>query len=61
MQELSLINVHKIIPFVFALSIVAEPVLAWGSGSSDCPFMKNGANREDSTEELEQKQPSEGN
>ncbi len=42
----------KILPLVFALSIGAAPVLAWGGG--DCPFSKDKSNQETKTEQVEE-------
>ncbi len=44
-------NMRKVIPLVFALSISAGQVLAWGEGT--CPFKKQSTNQETSTEKAE--------
>ena len=37
----------KVLPVVFALSIISGPVLAWGWGSDgDCPYSKDKVNQE---------------
>ena len=44
----------KILPFVFALSLVTRPVLAWGwGGDGNCPYSKNKVNQE-KTEKVEE-------
>ena len=47
---------RKVIPLVFALSISSGQVLAWGEGT--CPFKKQGANQETSTEKVEKSEAS---
>ena len=38
---------RRIFPLVFALSLVASPVLAWGwGGDGNCPYSKDKANQE---------------
>ncbi len=49
----------KVVPFVFALTISAAPVLAWGGG--DCPYSKKGGNQEVSTEKTEKAETSKTN
>ena len=47
----------KVLPFLFAFSITASPVLAWGE--SGCPFSKkNKANQEAKTEQVDKSNPS---
>ena len=37
----------KILPAVFALSMISAPVFAWGwGGDGDCPYSKDKANQE---------------
>ena len=43
--------VGRILPLVFAFSINAAPVLAWGEGG--CPFSKNKEIKEVTTEPVE--------
>ena len=44
----------RILPLVFALSISAGPVLAWGvGGDGECPYSKGKANQ-DKTEQVEE-------
>ena len=46
--------VKKILPVVFALSMISTPVLAWGwGGNGDCPYSKGNANQE-KTEQVEE-------
>ena len=48
-------TVKKVLPLVFALSISAGPVLAWGwGGEGDCPFSKNKSNQQAKTEQVEE-------
>ena len=40
-------KVTKVIPLVFALSVIAGPSLAWGwGGESGCPHSKDKTNQE---------------
>ncbi len=46
---------QKILPLIFALSISAGPVLAWGSDKeNNCPFSKDTSNQESKTEQVEE-------
>ena len=46
--------VKKILPVVFALSMISTPVLAWGwGGNGDCPYSKDKANQE-KTEQVDE-------
>tara|TARA_B100000700_G_scaffold294620_1_gene356756 strand:+ start:696 stop:842 length:147 start_codon:yes stop_codon:yes gene_type:complete len=46
--------VKKLLPLVFALSILTDPVMAWGwGGDSDCPYSKGKTNKEN-TEKVEE-------
>ena len=49
----------RIFPLLFALSVSAGPVLAWGGG--DCPFSKKGENQKVSTEKVEKSESSKKN
>ena len=42
----------KVLPLVFALSISAGPVFAWGG--EDCPFSKDKSNQETQTDQVEE-------
>ncbi len=59
MNHLLLINVQKVLPLVFALSISVNPALAWGLG--DCPHSKTGSDKEVSTEKVEKSESSQDN
>ena len=50
------IIVKAVLPLVLALSICSGPALAWGGG--DCPFSQKGANKEASTEKVENSESS---
>ncbi len=50
------ITVNPLLSMVLVLSVSAGPALAWGSG--DCPFSKKDANREASTEKVEDSESS---
>ena len=45
-------KVKKVIPLVFALSVIAGPSLAWGWGEGAC--YKDKANQETKTEQVEE-------
>ena len=45
-------KVKKVIPLVFALSVIAGPSLAWGWGEGGCSEDK--ANQETKTEQVEE-------
>ena len=45
-------KVKKVIPLVFALSVIAGPSLAWGWGEGGCS--KDKANQETKTEQVEE-------
>ena len=45
-------KVKKVIPLVFALSVIAGPSLAWGWGEGGCS--KDKANQETKTEQIEE-------
>jgi hypothetical protein len=45
-------KVKKVVPLVFALSVIAGPSLAWGWGEGGCS--KDKANQETKTEQVEE-------
>ena len=45
-------KVKKVIPLVFALSVIAAPSLAWAWGEGGCS--KDKANKETKTEQVEE-------
>ena len=48
-------KVKKVIPLVFALSVIAGPSLAWGwGGESGCPYSKDKTNQDNKTEQVEE-------
>ena len=45
----------KVIPLVFALSVIAGPSLAWGwGGEGGCPHLKDKTNQDAKTEQVEE-------
>ena len=45
----------KVIPLVFALSVIAGPSFAWGwGGEGGCPYSKDKTNQETKTEQLKE-------
>ena len=49
------IKVKKVIPLVFALSVIAGPSLAWGwGGEGGCSFSKDKTNQETKTEQVKE-------
>jgi len=44
----------KVIPLVFALSVIASPSLAWGWGEGGCSGSEDKANQENKTEEVKE-------
>ncbi len=51
-QRIITLQMKKILPLIFMMTMAAEPVLAWGGG--DCPFSKKGTNQETSTEKADE-------
>jgi len=48
-------KVKKVIPLVFALSVIAGPSLAWGwGGEGGCPHSKDKTNQDAKTEQVEE-------
>ncbi len=47
-------KVKKIIAFVFALSVIASPSLAWGWGEGGCSYSKDKRNQEANTEQVKE-------
>ena len=47
-------KVKKLIPLVFALSVIAGPSLAWGWGWGEGGCSKDKANQETKTEQVEE-------
>ena len=48
-------KVKKVIPLVFALSVIAGPSLAWGwGGEVRCPHSKDKTNQDAKTEQVEE-------
>ena len=44
----------KVIPLVFALSVIAGHSLAWGWGEGGCSFSKDKTNQETKTEQVKE-------
>ena len=44
----------KLIPLVFALSVIAGPSLAWGWGEGGCSNSKDKTNQETKTEQVKE-------
>ncbi len=45
----------KIIPLIFAFSVIAGPSLAWGwGGEGGCPYSKDKTNQDAKTEQVEE-------
>ena len=44
----------KVFSLVFALSVIANPSLAWGWGEGGCSFSKDKSNQEVKTEQVEE-------
>tara|TARA_B100000965_G_C19481556_1_gene708769 strand:- start:790 stop:1068 length:279 start_codon:yes stop_codon:yes gene_type:complete len=47
-------KVKKVITFVFAISVIGSPSLAWGWGEGGCSGMKDNAKQETKTEQVEE-------
>ena len=48
-------KVKKVIPLVFALSVIAGPSLAWGwGGEGGCSYSKDKTNQDAKTEQVEE-------
>ena len=47
-------KVKKVISFVFALSIIGSPSLAWGWGEGGCSGSKNKVDQEAKTQQVEE-------
>ena len=48
-------KVKKFISFVFSLSVIGSPSLAWGwGGEGDCPYSKDKTNQDAKTEQVEE-------
>ena len=47
-------KVKKVIPLVFALSVIAGPSLAWGWGEGGCSNSKDKTNQETKTEQVKE-------
>ena len=54
MEPSSKFKVKKVIPLVFALSVIAGPSLAWGWGEGDCSYSKDKTNQDSKTEQVEE-------
>ena len=52
MEPSSKFKVKKVIPLVFALSVIAGPSLAWGWGEGGCS--KDKSNQDAKTEQVEE-------
>tara|TARA_Y100001968_G_scaffold187898_1_gene172239 strand:+ start:611 stop:760 length:150 start_codon:yes stop_codon:yes gene_type:complete len=46
--------VKKVIPLVFAFSVIAGPSLSWGWGEGDCSFSKDKKNQETTTDQVKE-------
>ena len=49
-----LFKVKKVISFVFALSVIGSPSLAWGWGEGGCSYSKDKTNQETKTEQVKE-------
>ena len=47
-------KVKKVISFVFALSVIGSPSLAWGWGEGGCSYSKGKTNQDSKTEQVEE-------
>ena len=48
-------KVKKVIPLVFALSVIAGPSLSWGwGGEGGCSYSKDKTNQDTKTEQVEE-------
>ena len=47
-------KVKKVIPLIFALSVIAGPSLAWGWGEGGCSYSKDKKNQETKTEQVKE-------
>ncbi|WP_269606131.1 hypothetical protein [Prochlorococcus marinus] len=47
-------KVKKVISFVFALSVIAGPSLAWGWGEGGCSYSKDKKSQETKTEQVKE-------
>tara|TARA_Y100001968_G_C18791118_1_gene451209 strand:+ start:330 stop:518 length:189 start_codon:yes stop_codon:yes gene_type:complete len=48
-------KVKRVIPFVFALSVIAGPSPAWGlGGEGGCPYSKDKTNQDTKNEQVEE-------
>jgi hypothetical protein len=47
-------KVKKVIPLVFALSVIAGPSLAWGWGEGGCSYSKDKKNQETKTQQVKE-------
>ena len=54
MEPSSKFKVKKVIPLVFALSVIAGPSLAWGWGEGGCSYSKDKKNQETKTEQVKE-------
>ena len=52
MEPSSKFKVKKVIPLVFALSVIAGPSLAWGEGG--CSYSKDKKKQETKTEQVKE-------